>query len=327
MAKYLIEIRFAGYAREYIRRLVYATARRFRIDDVTMKNAAPSLVILGPFRTGNEHEMLKRLVDVAGKYKMVSYRISGFNHYRGQRKWLVFSQLSDIIYLDIEPSDELRSLRRDLVYALNPICKGERLNELDWHKFHATVPFKDMNEKFDAVWGYLKDHEDSNLSQRLLRLTVVRGKRVLCEYDLTDKRLMLHGRYLSSHYIDRTIEFLKSKKPNIRLSVLSRKHRVKTIQTTLTQVAQTRQQESNMLPIFKGMRETFKQTTLSGEEAMQPQKRGGEIRPWIRRIIRPILSKRRGAGHRQTTLMREEGTWMRRMIIPLMSRQVDAKQE
>jgi hypothetical protein len=267
VAEYIIEIRLAGYSREYVRGVIYAAARRFALKGVTRQNAAPRIILLGPIECRDERRIIKALIDAASKHKVVSYKLKGFSHYRGERKWLIFNQQMNSIYLDLEPSRELIQIRRDMESALaRPHLISQAPHD---ERFYADIPFGDLGEKFEKVWAYIKEREDPNLLQRLLRITLVKGGRVVCEYDLLENKLSLRERSMSRRYLEKTMDFLTRSKADLKLMVLPKRPR------------------------------TSRQTTLTGDER----------RPWLARIITPVLNDVR----------RNPQNWMPKMIMPIIS--------
>jgi hypothetical protein len=192
MPEYLVEIRLAGYAKEYTRRLMYAAARRFSIRGVTKDSPLPSITVYGPFKTDREAEVVAAMSEAAGGHDIVSYRIKGFGHFKVEKKWLVFDRGLRGIFLDIEPSERLRHLRAELARRLDPICSGAPAS--GEHSFHAMLEFGDLGGRFDSVLAYLAENEERDLSQRLLRITLVRDGSVLCEYDLVERKSTLKAR-------------------------------------------------------------------------------------------------------------------------------------
>ena len=191
MAEYVLQIRLAGYAKEYLRGLVYATARRFAIRGVNRNNAVPHVTLYGPFKAKDEGRVLEAFVDAASRYRLLTYRVRGFNHYMGEKKWLIFNQEMKVLYLEVEPSHELGELRQRLSQSIGPLC-DERPYETK--NLHAVLPFKRIDKKFDTVWSYLKQYEEPNLIQRMLKIIVLKNGRMLCEYDITTRRLIARDR-------------------------------------------------------------------------------------------------------------------------------------
>ena len=96
---YLIEFRFHGYAKSYSKRLIYDVGRKFRVRGVTGKKVVPHISLFGPFTTRYEKKMIAEVINVARNYNLISFKIKGFDYFDNVSK--------KVIYLDIEPSEEL----------------------------------------------------------------------------------------------------------------------------------------------------------------------------------------------------------------------------
>jgi hypothetical protein len=78
------------------------------------------------------------------------------------------------------------------------------------HAFHTTIAFKDINNKFNQVWRYLKSREEPDIDQHLLRITVLDARsRIVCEYDLVLKKLLTRREALSKYWWRRTINRMR----------------------------------------------------------------------------------------------------------------------
>lgn len=331
MAEYIIEIRLAGYAREYLRGIVYAAARRFNIKGVNRKSVAPPIRLLGPLRGTDERSIMKALIDAAGKHRVVAYKIRGFNHCRGQKRWLLFNQEMNTIYLDIEPSRELIQIRRDLESSLAPLFQDIQEVPPTDDRFYVNLPLGDLGSKFERVWSYLKEREDPNIIQRLIRIIVLKNGRVMCEYDLLENKLSVREISMGNHYMEKTLNFLTQNTTGLQLMVKRRRPRTSR-QTTLTGeerrlwlarivspiLHEMHRNPSNWMPkvitpLITMKHEPYKQVTLPTDEPlpksqpkMQPlfpqqTKRSFRqttlvpqpVRPWIAGIILPAIGKGR----------------------------------
>ena len=99
MANYLIEFRLHGYAKKYIKGLIYEVARKFRVRGVTRKRPVPHISLFGPFTTRYEKRMIVEVTNVGMKYFLVPFRVKGFNYFD--------NETNKTIYIDIDSSEEL----------------------------------------------------------------------------------------------------------------------------------------------------------------------------------------------------------------------------
>jgi 2'-5' RNA ligase len=204
MPQYLIEFRFYGYARKYLKKSIFDVARRFRVKGATKRRPVPHITLVGPFETSEIKRVIVDVESVAKKYNLVNFKLRGFGYFNNPG--------GKVIYADIEPSEELEELRWELSKRL---MEYARLKEWDARKrfsFHATIAFKDIDRKFSKIWSYLKHKEKPNIDQHLLRITIIgKGGRIVCEYDLMLKRLLNRREALSGQVWKKTIFRLKIK--------------------------------------------------------------------------------------------------------------------
>jgi len=204
MSHYLIEFRFHGYARRYLKRSIFEVARRFQVKGVTRKRPVPHISLTGPFETRDIERVITDVESVAKKYNLVNFKLKGFGYFN--------KPTGKIIYADIEPSKELEELRWELAKRL---MKYAELKEWDKNKkfsFHATIAFKDIDRKFSDIWRYLNRKEVPNINQNLLRITLLRNSKILYEYDLMLKRLLTRREALSKRIWRETILRFKVKR-------------------------------------------------------------------------------------------------------------------
>jgi len=203
MSHYLIEFRFHGYAKRYLKRSIFEVARRFHVRGVTRKRPVPHISLAGPFETRDIKRVIRDVESVARNYNLVNFKLKGFRYFN--------NPVGNVIYADIEPSKELEELRWELATRL---MKYVELKEGDKNKkfpFHATIAFKDIDRKFSDIWRYLKSKEIPNINQYLLRITILRNGKILYEYDLMLKRLLNRREALSKRIWKKTILRFKMK--------------------------------------------------------------------------------------------------------------------
>jgi 2'-5' RNA ligase len=200
MVHYLIEFRFHGYAKKYAKRLIYEVARKFRVKGVTRNRAVPHITLFGPFTTRQEGKAVSELIDVVKEFSLVPFIVKGFNYFDNEQK---------VLYLDIDPSAELKELRRKLAQKLSKISDSQPWDNKKEFHFHSTVAFRDIDRKFSKIWEYIKDKEEPDIKQHLLRITIMKGKRILYEYDLILKKLLNRKQALSRYWFNKTIKNYK----------------------------------------------------------------------------------------------------------------------
>lgn len=204
MPHYLIEFRFHGSAKRYLRKLIFDVARRFHVTDVTRKRPVPHITLAGPFETGDIKSVIRDVEGVAKNYNLVNFKLKGFGYFNNPD--------GKVIYADIEPSKELEELRWELANRLMRYAKLQEWDKKEDFSFHATIAFKDIDRKFPKIWQYLKSKEIPKINQHLLRLTILgKGSKIVAEYDLMLKRILNRRQALSKRIWKKTISALKIK--------------------------------------------------------------------------------------------------------------------
>lgn len=200
MVHYLIEFRFHGYAKKYAKQLIHEVAKKFRVKGVTRNRAVPHITLFGPFTTKQERKVVLEVVDIGREFSLVPFIVKDFNYFDKEHK---------VIYLDIDPSAELKELRRKLAQKLGKISDSRPWDDKKQFQFHSTIAFRDIDRKFSGIWEYIKDKEEPNIKQHLLRITIIKGKRILYEYDLILKKLLNRKQALSGYWLKKTIKNYK----------------------------------------------------------------------------------------------------------------------
>lgn len=203
MTHYLIEFRFHGYAKRYLKRSIFEVARRFHVNGVTRKRPVPHITLAGPFETRDIERVITDVESVAKNYNLVNFKLKGFGYFNNPG--------GKVIYVDIEPSKELEELRWELAKRLMKYVELKGGDKNKQFSFHATIAFKDIDRKFSDIWRYLKSKEEPYINQYLLRIAILRNGKILYEYDLMLKRLLNRRAALSKRIWKKTILRFKMK--------------------------------------------------------------------------------------------------------------------
>jgi len=200
---YLIEFRFQGYASNYLRQNIWDVSKKFRVKGVTGKKVVPHISLIGPFKTKKQREIVSRFVKVCKKYEWIRFKLSGFDHFDNK-----------VIYVDVNPSNKLVEFRQELFKELEPVIFTVDTDYLKSFAFHSTIAFKDIERKFDKIWSYLDKRKPKTITQVLLRVTLLKGSKILYEYDFPQKRLLNRKQALNKKITRKTIAMLKENKNN-----------------------------------------------------------------------------------------------------------------
>ncbi len=204
---YLIELRLNGRVKKYAKRLIFEVSEKFHVYGATHKPPVPHSTLFGPFQTRNPEGMVETVVSICKKYDLITYKISGFNHFDKPK--------GKVIYLDIDASPELQNLRRDISKALMPFCTLRKENDWDRKKdfqFHITIAFKDIDKKFKEIFSYLKRKEEPQIPQTLIRVTIIRNGLIFKEFDLLQRWAMTRDQAKDKDIFRRSLEILRQMK-------------------------------------------------------------------------------------------------------------------
>lgn len=198
MPHYLIEFRFSGYAKEAIKELKYSISKNFH---VTRKKIVPHITLVGPLYTIDEKRLVKEIQDVCKNYELIKFKLDGFDNFENR-----------VIYVRINPSEELKKLRLELVARLQEFCN---LSEFDFDQqftFHATLVLKDIQRKFDNIWKYLQTWKIPKMEQYVLRVSIIKNHRILAEYDFLQGKNLNRSKSLDRKTYQKTIKKLDKKR-------------------------------------------------------------------------------------------------------------------
>jgi 2'-5' RNA ligase len=202
-SSYLLEFRLSGLARNYVKTIALNIGRTFGVKGVTRKRIVPHISMVGPFTTNDEKRLVREVVNVSRRYELVTYR---FNGYRSFGNWLVGNR---VLAVKIEPSQELQSFQSSLVDVLEDFCELSKYDK-KW-KPHATLAFKDIDAKYNQIKDYLNHSKCPEIQNYVLRITLLKNSKILCEYDFLQRRRF--NRYEALDKVKRkiTLQILKRK--------------------------------------------------------------------------------------------------------------------
>lgn len=174
-APYLNEIRTGGELKSELRDIMHDVANRFNVRGAVRPRAVPHVTLFGPYNTDQGPQVKRALQAVLSKYDIVPYRVSGFGRFED----------NNVIYANVEPSPELRSLRRDVFAQLKPLTYNYRSWDSDYYyDYHITIAFKDVGRKFDDIWNYVTDRYDPEFEEYATRISSLRRRDMMWEWDV-----------------------------------------------------------------------------------------------------------------------------------------------
>jgi 2'-5' RNA ligase len=181
---------------------MYDVARKFNVKGVTRQRAVPHISLYGAASTNDLRKVISEVEKVSNKYTLVPFKIKGFSY---------FSEPKKVIYPGIDPSPELKELRQELAARLSNISTSAKpFDRESEFTFHSTIALQDIDSKFNQIWSYIKQKEEPNINQYLLRITILgKGSKILYEYDLVLGRLLNRRQALNHYWWRRTINRLR----------------------------------------------------------------------------------------------------------------------
>ncbi len=193
---YLIEFRFSGFAKQSIKELKTNITKKF---GVSKRKIVPHITITGSVSTNDEKRLLDEIVDVCKKYELVKFKMDGVDNFR-----------DEVIFVRIEPSEELKNLRLEIAERLYKFCKTTtKFDRKEDFEFHATLVLKDIQRKFDRIWDYVQTWRIPEMEQYVLRITILKNSRILAEYDLILKKLLNRTESLDREIYKKTLKKLE----------------------------------------------------------------------------------------------------------------------
>lgn len=204
LSSYLIEFRFSGYLKEQIKELIHNISKNHHVFGVTRRRVVPHITLVGPLFTDNEKMLVKEFRNIVSRYKPVSFRLNDFDAFENR-----------VIFVNIEPSKELQNLRHELVQSLQEFCRlDEHDYEIDYLP-HATLAFKDIGRKFNKIMEQLISWKIPQIEQHVLRVTLIKNQKILCEYDLVLKKLLNRNEALDSSIFHETLNKFEKIRKNL----------------------------------------------------------------------------------------------------------------
>jgi len=188
MTHFFVEFRFHGYAKRYLKSLIYEVAREFRVKGAIKPRPVPHMALFyNSSGTAASRKVLSAVEKVGKKYTIVPFKVEGSDW----PEWRVDEEGKKVIAAGITASPELKKLRLELRKELSKISIPGTFDydTEDAFWFHSVIAFKDIDHKFNQIWHHLNAKEKPQINQYLLRITVLgKNRKIMREYDLILKR-------------------------------------------------------------------------------------------------------------------------------------------
>jgi len=193
MTHYLVQIRFFGRAKKEIKNIIKELDREFG----TLKHRpVPHITLLGPFYTKNQDRLVsdfKKVCEV--KENLMNFKVRGYDTFED----------NNVVYADIRPDEKLRNFRKTLADELKSYCNLKDRDLKEKYELHSTLANHLPSRKFRKVKKYLEDKPDLDFDHIVIRVTLLRNKKILKEYDfmlnkLLDRRKAKSGKTLNKSF-------------------------------------------------------------------------------------------------------------------------------
>lgn len=199
---YLIEFRLRGNAKNITKKFIFDIYKKFKVKGAVRKRPVPHVTLFGPFATKSIRDVKQIIREVGHEYSRLDYEITGFDFFeRKVRSFLIPKKKKHVIYLQLRPDSNMQEFRHALAKKLFAKTKSQNIDfdKDSKFQFHATLAMKDIHHKFDDIWNYLKVYS-INTKGVCYRITLLNKGRIICEYDVVQKRFLNRGQALSRHY-------------------------------------------------------------------------------------------------------------------------------
>lgn len=182
-----------GEIKKSSRQLIYDIYKKFHVRGSVRNRPVPHFTLFGPFACKSLREVTKAIRESGSEYSELRYSIDGFDYFELKKKFLFVttSTRKNVIFLKIIPSEDLKDFRHTLAKKLLKITDSSNVDHDSKEKFrfHATIAMRDIHEKFERIWEYLKNY-DVKAEGICYRITLLRKGKIVYEYDLRTKRLL-----------------------------------------------------------------------------------------------------------------------------------------
>ncbi len=200
MVHYFIEFRFQGKAKHRMKQLIYEVDKRFRLGYTKRKRPIPHITIIAPFYTKNQKQLVRDFNNACSKYSLIKFKIKGYGHFDNSR----------IVYINIEPSREMKEFRKELIRKIGKYTKLKDYDNSKTYSAHSTIAMKLPPAKFEKIKRYIKKKKEPSTNYSMVRATLIKGNKILYEYDFLLRKLLNRRQAKSKKIYSRTLKKLRT---------------------------------------------------------------------------------------------------------------------
>jgi 2'-5' RNA ligase len=218
MAQYLIEFRFQSKRMQtYLKSMIYGINRKFGVG---RRKHVPHITLVGPIITRNERRLIADFARICSKTGLMKFKGDGFGTFESNR----------VVFVNVIAGEKLNEFRINLVDTLRSYCNlqsQDKRKELDRFGYHSTLAMKLDQNEFNLIKSYIKNKPAPNFTQIVMRVTLLKGGRILREYDFLQRRLLNRRQALNKHITRRSKtllrEFMRGRyNPNNKIKSIAR---------------------------------------------------------------------------------------------------------
>ncbi|MDP2908032.1 MAG: 2'-5' RNA ligase family protein [Nanoarchaeota archaeon] len=180
-----------------MKRLIRNISYKFRLAH---KRAVPHISLAGSLTTTNENRLVNDFRTLCLEYPLMSFKIDGFNVFEGNR----------VVFIDIKPSQGLDEFRWEICKKLGSYCKLKHPYDYqrEWYP-HATIAMNLDHNRFNKIKDYVSRLQQPKYKHFMLRATLIKGQRILYEYDFLQRRLLNRWEAKNPMQYQKTMNLLK----------------------------------------------------------------------------------------------------------------------
>ena len=193
---YYIEIRYFGKAKKDFKRLTNEVDNKFRLRK---GHKVPHITLVQPFTTRQEKRLVSDFKRICSKYKLMKFTVDGIG---------VFPFF--VIFAKVKPDRQLVKCRKELMHTFKSYCRIADFNRS--YKPHTTIALRMGLMKFFRIWFHLKRKPRVVFTNHVMRITLLKGKQILYEYDFLHRRLLRRRQAKSRKVLAGTFKKLKRRK-------------------------------------------------------------------------------------------------------------------
>ncbi|MBU4069437.1 MAG: 2'-5' RNA ligase family protein [Nanoarchaeota archaeon] len=200
MAQYLIEFRFQSKRiRSYIKGIIHELNKKFRVGK---RKHIPHITLIGPIVTNNEKRLVSDFAKICSQTKLMKFKGKGFGTFDNNK----------VVFVNIVPDEKFNEFRIKLSQKLKEYCKlpaHNKRKEKEKFGYHSTLAMKLNANEFNSIKNYIKNKPAPDFTQRVMRVTLLKGGRILREYDFLQRRLLNRKQSLNKNITRRSKTLLK----------------------------------------------------------------------------------------------------------------------